>query len=461
MDVSHVNYAQVDGPARVAVHSDEGWGKTTLLCHFPKPLVVGAENGVPRDIGFSVPVIRPQSWLDLFDLVGSLTTDRHDYKTVGFDTVDWIEPLIYRFVLDRDSKRQTEVNPKGRLLESIEDYGYGKGYLVAEEEFRKLITALDVLQAKRGMHVVMLMHSKVRTFKNPSGPDYDRWEPKCHDRIARVIVEWAENVLFGFFEINASKVPEDKERHKMSPDKARAKGFGGGVRLIGTQKNALYDAKNRVKLPPQIEFNDPTELIPLLLGEHLDRVAPPPMERRDPPPSRQYEAVINGSAAQPPPEYAPGQYETTMGRAPTPRDYGDPEPPRQAPVIERKTAPAAPPAPAPSNVGAHHADRQADEQRRQDDAFAKARQAAIDAEASKHEARPPIQPQEPKTQRDAEYAIMKGLTEAITNAGKLGDVYRKRVEGWVTKANGDLPKIEAIVGRVNEDLAAAPQQAQR
>ncbi len=64
------------------------------------------------------------------------------------------------------------------VLISIEDYGHAKCYLVAEEEFRKLIGALDELQAHRGMYVVLLMHSQYPRVQEPNVPT-DRYEPKC------------------------------------------------------------------------------------------------------------------------------------------------------------------------------------------------------------------------------------------------------------------------------------------
>ncbi len=58
MDVTQATSSRTDGPTRLAMHTVEGFGKTTLLAHFPKPLVVGAENGIPRDLGFSVSTVR-------------------------------------------------------------------------------------------------------------------------------------------------------------------------------------------------------------------------------------------------------------------------------------------------------------------------------------------------------------------------------------------------------------------
>ncbi len=314
------------------------------------------------------------------------------------------------------------MNPKGRQLVSIEDYGYGKGVIIAEEEFRKLISLLDILQHRRRMNVVFLVHSKVVTFKNPAGPDYDRWEPKTHTRISRVLIEWAENVLFGYFEINASKTPEDKERHKMSPDKARAKGFGGAVRLIGTQKNALYDAKNRVNLPAEMTLEDPRELVPLLLGHHIKpiddggRVLPmrPAHERPAPPPRDERDQSDNGR---------------NMSRE-APREQA---PDRRGP---------------PPGVPAHHESRLEDEKRRADEAFAKAR----------GEREPFVDP-EPTREVSPEKLLKAAVEDAEKRAGQHDQTYGQRVKGWVVKADGDPKKLNAIIADVNKTITnSQPRQ---
>ncbi len=244
--------ASFQGPTRLALHSVEGFGKTTLAAFFPRPLFVCAETGFPRDLGHAPSFVAPKSWEEVLALVDDLITGAHNFESVVFDTMDWIEPMIWRFVCDRDTDRKSEINPKGNTLISIEDYGYGKGYTTSAEQMRVLIGKLDELQTKRAMHVVVLMHSWVKPFHNPAGDNFDR----C----ARIIVEWSENVLFGYFEVTTLKDdPKDK----------KAKGASTGRRILGTRHNAMYDAKNRFNLPDTIELGAPPALVPYLLGKHI------------------------------------------------------------------------------------------------------------------------------------------------------------------------------------------------
>jgi hypothetical protein len=427
MDLSHSQMSSDDGPARVAIHAPGGFGKTTIGCHFPTPIVMGAEKGIPRDLGFPVATIHPEKWIDCFDVVGSLVGDRHDNFTLVIDTVDWLEPLIHRFVCERDSERKTEMNPKSNKLISIEDYGYGKGYLVAEEEFRKFITVIDRLQAKRGMHVVMLMHSQTRTFKNPAGPDFDRWEPKCHARIAKVVEEWCENMLFGFFQIDAAKISEDKERNKSNPERARAKGVGGDTRIVGAQHSAMYDAKNRVGLPAEFELGQDIDgLIAALVGEdvkvHGRRAAVREVKREEAWAERQRR--VDGDRTR-------DQAARNVDPPPRPRE---PEaPPADSHETHTRDARTWTEPKAPADRNDHPAPRDRE---------------------------PPSHANGNNTTRAGTDAGKRGnggmlearLGEARRAASKKGKAYLDRVNGWVTKAESDPDRINAIITQVEKDL---------
>lgn len=414
------------GPTRLGIASIEGFGKTTLLAHMPRPIFAASEVGnIPRDLPFHVPVIELHKWEDVFPFVQELTDRPHDFDTLNFDSVDWFEQLIHRFICERDSGRQTEMNPKGHKLESIEDYAYGKGYIVAEEEWRKLIVMLDRLQAKKGMHIGMAAHVHVKKFSNPSGSDYDRYEIKAHTRIARVCVEWSENWLFGFFDVDAGKLGDEK----------KAKGVTHGRRILGTRNNALYDAKNRIRLPPEVQLGDPRELIPALLGEHLQEgKTPPPMQYEGPAADRNRDAERRDA------EQARRNEE--LRREEEAREARD-EKQREADRLRGEN---------------ERRQREADEERRQQD-----QRRPQSSDPTKTDGRTwtqPRNPQQPEPSRAAdtrapaprdaaptrEPTLDERLDDALGKAAAVrGEVYKAKVEGWVKKAAGDPHKIESII----------------
>lgn len=172
----------------------------------------------------------------------ALTTDAHDYQTLVLDTVDAAEPLLWRAMIDRDQSKDRNGKPK---LRDIEDYGYGKGFQKALDDWRLLLKQLETLQAQRGMHVVLLAHSVVRTFKNPEGEDFDRYELKLHQKASGLVKEWADCVLFAQLETFAKRDEATK----------RVRGFDSGARLLRVERRAAYDAKNRFGLTESVPLS--------------------------------------------------------------------------------------------------------------------------------------------------------------------------------------------------------------
>lgn len=104
--------------------------------------------------------------------------------TLVIDTADWAEQLA--------SNHICSVNHK----QSIEDFGYGKGYTKLYEEFGRLLDLLNEVISK-GINVVLTAHAKMRKFEQPDELGaYDRWEMKLSKNVAPIVKEWADTVLF-------------------------------------------------------------------------------------------------------------------------------------------------------------------------------------------------------------------------------------------------------------------------
>jgi hypothetical protein len=127
--------------------------------------------------------------------------------------------------------------------ESIEEFGYGKGWVLLGEEFAKFLSSLEALLA-RGMHVVFLAHATVRKFEAPDqAGSYDRFELKLSKQVAPLLKEWADVVLFGTY------VTKTVEK-----DSGKLRGVGGKERVLFANHTAAFDAKNRHGLPDKLPF---------------------------------------------------------------------------------------------------------------------------------------------------------------------------------------------------------------
>lgn len=216
-------------PQKAVIYGPEGVGKSTLASQFPEPVFLDTEGGTHH-----LDVVRfpeTSTWDDINAAISQLTTGNHSFKTLVIDTADWLE------------KRLTEAVCRKANKESIEDFGYGKGYVILAEEFAKFLTSLDAL-LRRGMHVVLLAHSTVRKFESPDqAGSYDRFELKLSKQVAPLLKEWADLILFANY---VTKVAESESGKK--------RGVGGRERVLFTTHAAAYDAKNRHGLEEKLPF---------------------------------------------------------------------------------------------------------------------------------------------------------------------------------------------------------------
>jgi hypothetical protein len=216
-------------PMRVLLYGTEGIGKSTWASGAPAPVYLGTEDGTAQLDVARFP--EPQTWGEALQAVDTLTTQEHVYKTLVVDTLDWLEPLAWDDVCGKAG------------VDNIESLGYGKGYVAALDRWRDLLARLDVLRDKRGMHVILLAHSWIKTFRNPEADDFDRYELKLHAKSAGLVKEWCDAVLFAAYETLVAE--KDK----------RVRGVDTGARIAHTERRAAWDAKNRYGLPAQLPLD--------------------------------------------------------------------------------------------------------------------------------------------------------------------------------------------------------------
>lgn len=225
---------KVSRPLGLIIYGPDGVGKSTFVSKAPGVYFADIEKGT---LDLNVERLIPETYQEFLDLLQALKSEKHSYKTLAVDSFDWLEKLIWDYAC-------TAYSSKGKM-DNIESFGYGKGYVYAEEVWCKLTNSFDELRDKKGMHVVLIGHSQTKAFQDPVlNTAYDRHILQLHQLAARRLRQWADCILFTDFKTNTYK-DDTKKVRAVSDDE----------RVMYTEKRASFDAKSRVTLPFEMELD--------------------------------------------------------------------------------------------------------------------------------------------------------------------------------------------------------------
>ena len=225
----NITRGKIQRAQKVVIYGPEGIGKSSLAARFPDPVIIDTEGGTAHmDIRR---IDKPRSWEEMLAIVKEVANTPGICKTLVIDTADWAEQLITTYLCTKYKQN------------SIESFGYGKGYTYMAEEFARLLNACDqVITA--GMHVVITAHAKMRKFEQPDEMGaYDRWEMKLSKQTAPLLKEWCDMLLFCNYQTFVVTSENDTKKAQ------------GGKRVIYTSHHPAWDAKTRVELPDVIDLD--------------------------------------------------------------------------------------------------------------------------------------------------------------------------------------------------------------
>lgn len=225
---------KVHKPPRILLYGPQKIGKSTFGSMAEAPVFIQTEDGLD---GIDVPRFPlASSFQQVMGYITELATARHDRKTLVVDSVDWLEPLIWKQVAEENGKP------------NIEAIGYGKGYTMALDLWREYISALNYLRDAIGMTIVQIAHAEIKRFDSPDTDSYDRYHIKLHKGASSLLAEHSEIILFANYYVGIKK--EDAGFNKK-----KAKAIGGEERILYTEERPAFIAGNRYGLPSEIPFD--------------------------------------------------------------------------------------------------------------------------------------------------------------------------------------------------------------
>tara|TARA_R110000787_G_scaffold70372_1_gene156476 strand:- start:1960 stop:2769 length:810 start_codon:yes stop_codon:yes gene_type:complete len=245
-------------PPRILVYGVPGVGKTVLGVNAPSPIFIRTEDGLDGKMpggasvketlknnnGAAFPLCK--TFEEVLECLTSLANEEHNFKTLVVDSCDWLELLLQTYTAKKAGHQ------------SIEDAGYGKGYVEAKRFFdTQYLGGINYLRNEKDMTIIQIAHSAVVKFDSPEHDPYNRYEIKMHKHTSALVQEHSDCILFANYKIATTK-------SDVGFNKKQNRAIGTGERILQTTDRPTQLAKNRYSMPDTLpmEWSAIAEHIP-------------------------------------------------------------------------------------------------------------------------------------------------------------------------------------------------------
>lgn len=230
----NITKGKVAKAQRVIIYGTEGIGKSTFAAQFPDPLFIDTEGSTSNmDVAR---LDKPTSYSFMLQQVDFIKKQK-PCKTLVIDTIDWAESIVITHICNAENKN------------SIEDFGYGSGFIKLEEEVGRFLNKLQEV-VDVGINVVLTAHAQIKKFEQPDEMGaYDRYElklgKKTTAKTSSLVKEWGDMVLFMNYKTFSVATDDKGRKHKAQ----------GGIRTMYATHHPAWDAKNRHDLPDEMPMD--------------------------------------------------------------------------------------------------------------------------------------------------------------------------------------------------------------
>lgn len=217
---------KISRPPLMVVYGEHKVGKSTFASQANAPIFIQTEDGLEHLGVDAFPLCKD---LGSFILALSwVSTEKHEFKTLVIDSLDWLERLIWKDICDKNG------------WEQLGDGPYGAGYKLALKTWDSILRQIGEINKNRKMFVLFLAHAKIQKFEDPERDNYDRYDLDLHEKSGNLICQAMDIIGFATKKI---AVQVKKEGQKTS-----GKAKMGQESVLMLAKSASYEAGNRYGL---------------------------------------------------------------------------------------------------------------------------------------------------------------------------------------------------------------------
>lgn len=187
-DVNKIIKGRQSTPRKICIYGEGKIGKSSLAAAAEDSFVIVTEDRLSEIDAAKTPVLK--SYNEVHEVLEWLITADHGFKNLVVDTIDWLEPLLHKYICEKKGfSSLTDSHNKETMMQNGLKYH-------AVEGWKNFLHNLDVLRLEKGMNIILLAHSLVEKRNPPEGEQYDRYSMKIDKHAAAVIQEWVDAVGF-------------------------------------------------------------------------------------------------------------------------------------------------------------------------------------------------------------------------------------------------------------------------